>query len=115
MQNHKLKQRMKSRRQASPSQPVWDDDWLDEEPAPMVPALRFSPTAWAKLLHFRDKTQNEVGGFGITAPDDLLFVQEFITVRQDVTCVRQEAEHRHLVLRHRAPPGNVQRLYPGCG
>jgi proteasome lid subunit RPN8/RPN11 len=49
--------------------------------------LRFSPTAWAKLLYFRDKSPNEVGGFGITAPDDLLFVQEFITVKQEVSCV----------------------------
>jgi proteasome lid subunit RPN8/RPN11 len=53
----------------------------------MEKALRFSPTAWAKLLYFRDKSQNEVGGFGITAPDDLLFIQEFITIKQEVTCV----------------------------
>jgi len=49
--------------------------------------LRFSPTAWAKLLYFRDKSDNEVGGFGITEPDDLLFVKEFITVKQEVTAV----------------------------
>jgi len=48
-------------------------------------ALRFSPTAWAKLLYFRDKSDNEVGGFGITDSDDLLFVREFITVKQEVT------------------------------
>ena len=28
-------------------------------------ALRFSPTAWAKLLFFRDHSSNEIGGFGI--------------------------------------------------
>jgi proteasome lid subunit RPN8/RPN11 len=28
-----------------------------------------------------------VGGFGITAPDDLLLVTEFLTVRQEVSCV----------------------------
>jgi len=50
-------------------------------------ALRFSPTAWAKLLYFRDKSDNEVGGFGITEPDDLLCVREFITVKQQVTPV----------------------------
>ncbi|GAJ02598.1 unnamed protein product, partial [marine sediment metagenome] len=50
-------------------------------------ALRFSPTAWTKLLHFRDKSDNEVGGFGITGLDDLLFVKEFVTVKQEVTCV----------------------------
>jgi hypothetical protein len=50
-------------------------------------ALRFSPTAWAKLLHFRDKSDNEVGGFGITEPDDLLHVTDFVTVKQEVTAV----------------------------
>ncbi len=49
--------------------------------------LRFSPTAWAKLLYFRDKSDNEVGGFGITEPDDLLFVKEFVPVKQEVTAV----------------------------
>lgn len=49
------------------------------------PVLRFSPTAWAKLLYFRDKSDNEVGGFGITEPDDLLLVTEFVTVKQEVT------------------------------
>ena len=27
--------------------------------------LRFSPTAWAKLLYLRDFGRTEVGGFGI--------------------------------------------------
>ena len=49
--------------------------------------LRFSPTAWAKLLFMRDITDNEVGGFGITEPDDLLFVTEFVTIKQQVTAV----------------------------
>ena len=49
--------------------------------------LRFSPTAWAKLLYFREKSYNEVGGFAITDPDDLLFVRDFITVKQEVTSI----------------------------
>ncbi|MFA6424714.1 MAG: hypothetical protein WCW64_00845 [Phycisphaerae bacterium] len=49
--------------------------------------LRFSPTAWAKLLFMRDMTGNEVGGFGITEVDDLLFVTDFALVKQKVTCV----------------------------
>ncbi len=49
--------------------------------------MRFSPTAWAKLVYFRDKSPNEVGGFGITDPEDLLLVQDFVTVRQRVTGV----------------------------
>ena len=44
------------------------------------PMLRFSPTAWAKLLFMRDMTGNEVGGFGITQANDLLFVTDFALV-----------------------------------
>jgi hypothetical protein len=49
--------------------------------------LRFTPTAWAKLEFFRDRGETEIGGFGITAPDDLLLIEEFVTVRQAVTCI----------------------------
>lgn len=38
-------------------------------------------------MYFRDKSPNEVGGFGITDPDDLLLVQDFMTVKQQVTGV----------------------------
>ena len=51
------------------------------------PVLRFSPTAWTKLLFMRDITDNEVGGFGITQADDLLFVIDFVLVKQKVTAV----------------------------
>jgi len=51
------------------------------------PVLRFSPTAWAKLLFMRDVTDNEVGGFGITEAEDLLFVTDVVLVKQKVTCV----------------------------
>jgi proteasome lid subunit RPN8/RPN11 len=49
--------------------------------------LRFSPTAWAKLLFMRDMTHNEVGGFGITKADDLLFVTDFVLIKQKVTSI----------------------------
>ena len=49
-------------------------------------ALRFSPTAWAKLLYFRDRSDNEIGGFGISQSDDLLFVRELATIKQEVSC-----------------------------
>lgn len=49
--------------------------------------MRFSPTAWAKLVFLRDITDNEVGGFGITEADDLLFVTDFALVKQKVTAV----------------------------
>lgn len=51
------------------------------------PVLRFSPTAWAKLLYFRDRSDTEVGGFGVTDAKDPLLVQEFVTVEQRVTSV----------------------------
>lgn len=55
--------------------------------ANQIPSLRFSPTAWAKLVFMRDITDNEIGGFGITKPDDLLFVTDLVLVRQKVTVV----------------------------
>lgn len=36
--------------------------------------LRFSPYAWAKLIHIRDKKLNEVCAFGVTHPEDPLLV-----------------------------------------
>jgi hypothetical protein len=47
-----------------------------------TPRLRFSPTAWAKLLYLRDYGDTEVGGFGIAATDDLLFVEDLQLVKQ---------------------------------
>ncbi len=65
-----------------------EDGWLEEELYGFrQPVLRFSPTAWAKLLYFRDKSANEVGGFGITRPGDLLLVEDFVTVKQEVSSV----------------------------
>ena len=54
---------------------------------PTSPALRFSPSAWAKLRWFRDRGDTEIGGFGITPADDLLYIAEFMTVRQVATVV----------------------------
>ena len=54
---------------------------------PAKPVLRFSPTAWAKLLFFRDHQETEVGGFGLSSPENLLFMEDFVTVRQEVTTV----------------------------
>ena len=45
-------------------------------------SLRLSPVAWAKLLCLRDLGETEVGGFGITAADDLLYVEDILLVRQ---------------------------------
>jgi hypothetical protein len=43
--------------------------------------------AWLKLQFLCHKGDTEVGGFGITAPDDPMYVQDFITVPQEVTSV----------------------------
>jgi len=44
--------------------------------------LRFTPHAWAKLLYLRDAGDTEVGGFGIANPNDLLLIEDFVTVKQ---------------------------------
>src|SRR5215213_3895123 len=49
--------------------------------------LRFSPTAWAKLVYLRDQGKSEVGGFGISSGNDLLYVQDVELVRQTATAV----------------------------
>jgi len=46
--------------------------------------LQFSPAAWAKLLYLRDYGETEVGGFGVTPDDDLMYVEDICLVRQ--TC-----------------------------
>jgi hypothetical protein len=49
------------------------------------PSLRFNPHAWAKLVYLRDRGETEIGGFGLSAPDDPLLVVDFLTVRQRCT------------------------------
>jgi hypothetical protein len=51
------------------------------------PPLRFSPTAWAKLLCLRDLGPTEIGGFGIAPAADLLYVEDVRLVRQSCTSV----------------------------
>ena len=50
--------------------------------SPERPVLRFTPTAWAKLLYLRDCGETEVGGFGISAQGDLLLVEDVQLVSQ---------------------------------
>ena len=51
--------------------------------SPQVPTLRFTPTAWAKLLFLRDLGPTEVGGFGIADQHDLLRLTDLKLVKQD--------------------------------
>ncbi len=47
--------------------------------------LKFSPTAWGKLLFLRDAGETEIGCFGISCKDELLFVEDVRLVRQACT------------------------------
>ncbi len=47
--------------------------------------LRLTPYAWAKLIHFRDLSKNEVGLMGISDPEDLLLVIDVVLVKQEVS------------------------------
>jgi len=49
------------------------------------PMLRFTPTAWAKLLFIAHAGDTEVGGFGITSNTDPLLVIDFAVVQQTTT------------------------------
>jgi len=44
--------------------------------------LRLTPYAWSKLLYLRDAGETEIGGFGISAADELLLVEDIVLVRQ---------------------------------
>jgi hypothetical protein len=52
--------------------------------------LRFSPTAWGKLLYLRDLGPTEIGGLAVSAADDLLRVEDILVVRQRSTAVSVE-------------------------
>ena len=52
-----------------------------------LPPLRLTPFAWAKLLYLRDLGPTEVGGFGVSAPGDLLLVEDVRLVRQQSSAV----------------------------
>ena len=55
--------------------------------SPRPPVLRFTPYAWAKLLFLRDAGPTEVGGFGISAADDLLLIEDVRLIGQRTSVV----------------------------
>jgi hypothetical protein len=79
--------------------------------------VTFHPLAWLKLLFFCHAADTEIGGFGISAPDDLLHVQEFVTVRQEASFVNvrfaDEAVADFFEACHERgiPPGHCGRLW----
>ena len=54
------------------------------------PSLRFTPTAWAKLVWLRDRGDTEIGGFGIARYEDPLLIEQFVTVHQQTSCASVE-------------------------
>jgi len=52
--------------------------------------LTFSPLAWLKLRLFLHAEEVEVGGFGISSKEDLLYIDDFVSVKQNVTIVSVE-------------------------
>lgn len=54
--------------------------------------LTFAPLAWLKLQFFCHSGNTEIGGFGITAESDPLYVEEFVTVRQRTSAMTVEME-----------------------
>ena len=54
------------------------------------PTLRLTPYAWAKLLFLRDAGPTEVGGFGISSPEDCFLIQDIRLVRQKCTRISVE-------------------------
>lgn len=52
--------------------------------------LKFSPLAWLKLQFFLHRGDTEIGGFGISAETDLLYITDFITIHQEVSSVSVE-------------------------
>ncbi|MDB5319587.1 MAG: hypothetical protein JWN40_1218 [Phycisphaerales bacterium] len=49
-----------------------------------------APLAFLKLQFFLHAGETEIGGFGVSRADDLLYIEDFVTVRQRVSCVTVE-------------------------
>lgn len=58
---------------------------LDDSADAGRPCLRFTPYAWGKFVWFRDRGPTEIGGFGISAVEDLLLVVDFVPIGQRAT------------------------------
>jgi proteasome lid subunit RPN8/RPN11 len=81
------------------------------------PALVFSPVAWLKLMFFLHAGETEVGGFGISAANDLLYVQDFVTVKQRTSYVTVTfaddavADHFDACVDAGLPPARFARIW----
>lgn len=79
--------------------------------------LAFSPIAWLKLKFFCHAGDTEVGGFAVSSPDDPLYIQDFVTVRQFTTGVTVEfddaavADHFDAAVDAGLPPARFARIW----
>jgi hypothetical protein len=91
-----------------------------------APAVVLSPLAFLKLQFFLHAGDTEVGGFGVSrSPDDLLYVEDFVTVSQSTTCVTVDfddaavADHFDQMDDAGKPPAECGRIWmhthPGSG
>lgn len=55
------------------------------QPKPIC--LRFTASAWAKLVYLCHRGDTEIGGFGVSAADDLLLIEAFFVPQQKTTSV----------------------------
>jgi proteasome lid subunit RPN8/RPN11 len=70
------------------------NDLGDQDAARLSPTLVFSPLAWLKLQFFLHAGDTEVGGFAVSSAEDLLYVEDFATVKQEVTGVTVRFDDR---------------------
>jgi hypothetical protein len=59
---------------------------------PERPVLRFSPLAYLKLQLFLHAGECEIGGFGISSEEDLLYIEEFVSLKQHSSLASVELE-----------------------
>jgi len=55
-----------------------------------IPTLVLAPLAFLKLQFFLHAGDTEIGGFALSRKDDLLYVEDFVILRQLVSCVTVE-------------------------
>lgn len=56
----------------------------------MKKKIKFSPTAWAKIQYLHHISTCEIGCFGISHPEDFLYVEEVVIIKQTVSRVHFE-------------------------
>lgn len=61
-----------------------------------MPTLIFSPKAWLKLLYMKNSANTEVSGFGISKVDNPLYVEDFVTIKQECTAATTDMDEEAL-------------------